>query len=286
MISKDKLVDLYRQACETELQAFKPGNVSVYADGHGMSVDDFRVSAVASAEPLCNTAYSLGEKIFNAVKATQEAVGCNTNLGILLLCAPIIQAVSQINADKSLKQAVEQVLATTTISDAEWVFKAIALASPGGLGKSDEQDVHDSATVTLSQAMQLAADKDRIALQYVSGYKDIFDFAVFRYNARLSQWRDRSWAAVFVYAELLGQYPDSHIERKHGTKYTEWVAARMRQFLEEFGQATDPAQIKQPLFCLDTEFKSIGVNPGTTADMTVATILSVLIEEFLCQHKR
>jgi triphosphoribosyl-dephospho-CoA synthase len=281
MINPQQLEELYLQACECELQAFKPGNVSVYADGHGMSVKDFQLSAQVSAAPLCNTNYSLGEKIYHAVKATRDTVGCNTNLGILLLCAPLIQAAMQVNSDVTLQQAVCQVLAKSTITDADWVFKAITLASPGGLGEADDQDVRQSASVTLIQAMQLASSKDRIALQYVSGYKDIFDFAVLRYNLWLSQWRDKSWAAVFVYAELLSQFPDSHIERKHGNRYTEWVAVRMRQFLEEFGQATDPKQSLQTLYCLDTEFKSNGVNPGTTADMTVATILSVLIQESL-----
>jgi triphosphoribosyl-dephospho-CoA synthase len=281
MITPQQLAEFYQQACEIELQAFKPGNVSIYAEGHGMSVSDFLISAEVSSAPLCHSGYSLGEKIFYAVKATREAVGCNTNLGIILLCAPLIQAANHASADVTLRQALRQVLASTTIADADWVFKAIALAAPGGLGDSDEQDVHNPATVTLTEAMQIASDYDRIALQYVSDYKDIFDFAVLRYNAALNQWSDKSWTAVFVYAELLARYPDSHIERKHGNKYTEWIATRMRQFLEEFGQATDPSQLKQALFCLDTEFKSIGVNPGTTADMTVATILSVLIEEVL-----
>lgn len=285
MIDPQQLGELYRQACEIELQAFKPGNVSVYAEGHDMTINDFRLSAEVSADPLCNPDYSLGEKIFYAVKASREAVGCNTNLGIILLCAPLIHAVTFVASEVTMRQALRNVLASTTIADANWVFKAIALASPGGLGESDEQDVHKPASVTLTQAMKIASDRDLIAYQYISDYKDIFDFAVLRYNARLSQWRDKNWAAVFVYAELLSQYPDSHIERKHGNKYTDWVAKRMRQFLKEFGQITDPGQIMQPLFCLDLELKSIGVNPGTTADMTVATILSVLIEEFLSLHK-
>jgi triphosphoribosyl-dephospho-CoA synthase len=284
MIDQEQLAELYRQACEIELQAFKPGNVSVYADGHDMTTNDFRVSAEVSAKPLCNPTYTLGEKVFYAVKATRDAVGCNTNLGIILLCAPLIQAATAVNSDSTLRQALSQVLAATTIKDADWVFKAINLAAPGGLGESDEQDVHNPATVTLAQAMRIAAGKDRIALQYVTDYKDIFDYAVLRYNASLSKWRDKSWAAVFVYAELLAQYPDSHIERKHGDKYTEWLATRMRHVIEEFGYATDPAQLKQTLSCLDAELKVNGINPGTTADMTVATILSVLIEEFLNQY--
>lgn len=285
MINEQQLGELYRQACEIELQAFKPGNVSVYADGHGMTVDDFRMSAEVSSKPLCNPDYSLGEKIYYAVKATREAVGCNTNLGIILLCAPLVQAVALLDLKNlDLQQALKLVLSTTTLTDADWVFKAIALASPGGLGEASEQDVNQTPSVNLTQAMQLASEKDRIARQYVNNYKDIFDFAVLRYNAWLGQWSDKMWAAVFVYAEMLSQFPDSHIERKHGKQYTEWVADSMRQFLKEFGQASEPKQLIQKLYCLDSEFKSKGVNPGTTADMTVATILLVLIEECLTAY--
>src|SRR5664280_2078606 len=144
MISSQQLSELYQQACEVELQAFKPGNVSVYADGHDMTVADFRISYEVSAVPLCNPDYSLGEKIFNAVKSTREAVGCNTNLGIILLCAPLIQAISDIHSDLTLKQALHQVLTTTTLEDAQWVFKAITQASPGGLGRSEDQDVSEN----------------------------------------------------------------------------------------------------------------------------------------------
>ncbi len=281
MLTRSILEKLYRQACDIELQAFKPGNVSVYADGHDMTVEDFQISAEVSAAPICNPEYSLGEKIYYAVKATRAAVGCNTNLGIILLCAPLIQAASQITPDLDWQQAVRHLLTLTTVADANWVFKAIALAGPGGLGETEEHDVHQTASITLTEAMQLAGDRDRIALQYANGYKDIFDFAVLRYNWWLSQGRDLSWAAVFVYAELLSRFPDSHIERKYGKKYTDLVATRMRQFLEEFGLTADLTPVKQQLYNVDAEFKSIGVNPGTTADMTVATILSVLIEEHL-----
>jgi triphosphoribosyl-dephospho-CoA synthase len=132
MISSGQLRDLYQQACEVELQAFKPGNVSIYADGHDMTVADFRISAEVSAAPICNANYSLGEKIYYAVKATREAVSCNTNLGIILLCAPLLQAASQVQPGMALRDALRNVLTATTIDDADWVFKAITLASPGG----------------------------------------------------------------------------------------------------------------------------------------------------------
>jgi len=279
MISPQQLSDLYQQACEVDVQAFKPGNVSVYADGHDMDVSDFRISAKVSAEPLCNPNYSLGEKIYYAVKATREAVGCNTNLGIILLCAPLIQAISHRHSGLTLRQAVSEVISATTVEDADWVFKAIALASPGGLGDSGEQDVNGKASVTLLEAMKIASGKDRIALQYVTDYKDIFEFAVLRYTEDFNRWGDLNWAAVSVYAGLLSQFPDSHIERKYGDQYSEMVATKMALISDELSKTDKPERIKPLLYRIDQEFKVDSINPGTTADMIVATVLTVFLED-------
>lgn len=279
MILPEQLSELYRQACEVDVQAFKPGNVSVYADGHNMTVADFRVSAKVSAEPLCNPNYSLGEKIYYAVKATREAVGCNTNLGIILLCAPLAQAIACKPRNLTLREAVTKVIVEATIDDADWVFKAITLASPGGLGNSEQQDVSEKASVTLLEAMEIASEKDRIALQYLTGYKDIFNFSVLRYNAGFNRWGDRNWAAVAAYADMLRQFPDSHIERKYGNQYSEMVAMKMTLLSEELYKTDNPVQIKPLLLRLDQEFKFYGINPGTTADMIVATVFTVFLED-------
>jgi len=275
------LEHLYQQACEVELQAFKPGNVSIYSAAHDMTVDDFRLSAKVSAPPLCNPNYSLGEKIFYAVKATREAVGCNTNLGIILLCAPLIQAVGYCTTRISLRQSLHQVLSNTTIADAEWTFKAIAMAAPAGLGDAKEQDVKTTASVTLTEAMKLASAKDRIALQYLTDYKDIFDFTVLRYNDELLKWGYHHWAAVAVYADLLSHYPDSHIERKYGNQYTEMLASRMNQLNSELSATENPDLMMPLLHSIDQELKSQRINPGTTADMTVATVFTVFLENFI-----
>jgi len=281
MILQQQLSKLYQQACEMELQAFKPGNVSVYADGHDMTVADFRISAKVSADALCNRGYSLGEKIYYAVQATKTAVACNTNLGIILLCAPLIQAMSEIKPGVSLRQALHQVLITTTIDDADWVFKAITLAAPGGLGHADNQDVSEQPSITLIEAMRLASHKDRIALQYVSDYQDIFDFAVpIHYNAIIKS-IPPEWAVVSVYAALLSHFPDSHIERKYGKQYSELVANRMSKVSSELSKAGMPEQILPLLYSVDQEFKAKGLNPGTMADMTVATVFTVFLEEVI-----
>lgn len=279
-MTSQQLSMLYQQACEVELQAFKPGNVSIYGEGHGMTVTDFRISAEVSAAPLCSPDYSLGEKIFYAVKATRDAVGCNTNLGIILLCAPLIQAVSCSRySGLTLRQALKQVLGVTTVADADWVFKAITLACPAGLGRANVQDVHEKASITLTEAMKLASFKDRIALQYTTDYKDIFDFALLRYNYMIIRWGNKNWAAAAVYADLLSRFPDSHIERKYGNQYSEMIAGKMALLSEEFSRTDNPERLIPLLHCIDQEFKSREVNPGTTADMTVATVMAVFLED-------
>ncbi len=282
MITPAQLSAAYIKACDLELQAFKPGNVSVYSDGHDMTVEDFRISAKVSADAIANPDYCLGEKIFYAVKATREAVNCNTNLGIILLCAPLLTAAYQVTEKKPLRQALAEVLENTTLDDADWVFKAISLASPGGLGESAQQDVSEKATVTLTQAMEIASERDRIALQYTTVFKDIFDFAVLRYNEAFNCFFDKCWAAVSVYAGFLSRYADSHIERKYGNHHNNWVSEQMSLVDYALTNYAKPDLIHL-LYKVDKDFKARRINPGTTADITVATILVIFLDELLAQ---
>lgn len=283
MMAPEALQKLYLTACEVELQAFKPGNVSVYADGHDMTAADFRTSAEVSAGPLCRPGYSLGEKIYYSIKATREAVGCNTNLGIVLLCAPLIQAASTLASGETLRQALTRVLTRTTVADADWTYRAITLAAPGGLGSSCAEDVREKASVTLLESMKIAAKRDRIAFQYSTGYQDIFDFSIGLYYNVMRKRIGRNWAAVAVYAGLLSRFPDSHVERKYGDRFSGMVAAKMASLSDALDRADDPEQLLLLLYRMDQDLKCQGINPGTTADLTVATVFTVLLEDALGQ---
>ncbi len=281
MLSQKQLSAAYQYACEVELQAFKPGNVSVYADGHDMTVEDFRVSAEQSATSISNIDYSLGERIYYAVKATRDAVGCNTNLGIILLSAPLLIAAQKARTANELRVQLAEILANTTVADAEWVFRAIALAAPGGLGGSKQQDVAEKPDVTLTQAMKIASEKDRIALQFTTNYKDVFDFLVLRYNSVFNRWGDAGWSAAAVFSAMLAKYPDSHIERKYGNIHTRMVMDTMALVNDKLSEAGKPEQLVGYLKIIDTKFKLAGINPGTTADLTVVTVLTVQLQQLL-----
>lgn len=281
MPDREELQTAYLQACEIELQAFKPGNVSIYSPAHDMTVDDFRISAAVSAAPLTNPDFSLGEKIYHAIKATREAVACNTNLGIVLLAAPLLQAATTRTEGQSLRTALAQVLNNTTREDADWVFKAICLAAPAGLGTSAEQDVNTKAEVTLTEAMAIAGDKDRIAKQFTDCFKDIFDFTVLEYNRAFVLSGDSSRAALTVFCEMLARFPDSHIERKYGKQYSEWIKTEMSSLANDLSDTLVFETVLPRLYKLDRTFKSKKINPGTTADLTVATVLVVIVEQLI-----
>ena len=267
--------DAYLWACELELRAFKPGNVSLHSEGHGMTVADFRQSAAVSAPFLVQPGLSLGAAIFRAIEATQAAVGCNTNLGIVLLAAPLLQAFLLEERPAAFPGAVRQVLQHTTVSDADWVYRAIRLAQPAGLGAAPEADVRDPPEITLQAAMRLAADRDRVARQYRDSFAEVFATAVPLYHGELSLWDDNEeWAAVAMFVGLLARFPDSHIERKFGVDCSRQVSSRMAAIESLIAADRSPANILGHLRALDREFKTRGINPGTTADLTVATLLA------------
>ena len=277
-----RLERAFVDACLLDVMALKPGNVGVHADGHGMEVLDFVRSARAAAPPIAGEAPCVGERIYRAVAATRAAVGTNTNLGIVLLAAPVAHAARQAATrlcQRSLSDLLGQVLAGLTVADAELAFEAICLANPGGLGDSARHDVHQPARVTLLEAMREAADRDSIARQYVTGYADVMQIGLPRLAAARARGCDRRWAATEVFLGFLSSVPDTHVVRKFGWAEAEALREAARAQAEAAGQVSDSRALLPAWREWDAALKARGANPGTSADLTVATLFwSALLE--------
>ena len=278
---RDMIAEAYLSACRADIEALKPGNVSIYAAGHDMCAEDFIRSAEASVGILVNFNLDLGKKIFFAVRATNTAVGCNTNLGIILLCAPLIDACYIRKPGQSLRETLSELLKQTDVNTANWVYRAIRQASPAGLGQSNLHDIHDESKVSIVEAMQAAVHRDLIALQYVTGYADIFNIALPLLRSYQARFGSSAWAVTGVFLELCSRFPDSHIARKHGMDTAREVRDRVAQLKAEFDKVYSPDKFADILQRIDIEFKINGINPGTTADLTVASILVQHLEELL-----
>ena len=267
----------FKAACLAELEALKPGNVHIFADGHGMVVQDFLHSAEASAQVIAQPELSVGERILHSIAATRQAVGQNTNLGIVLLCAPLIHA-ALYGTTGNLQQDLQEVLNGLSVADAELAFKAILLASPAGLGESEQHDVREQPRVTLLRAMCEAGDRDYIARQYANGYADIFDFGIGRYREALAKWERPAWATTAVYMAFLAEFADTHIVRKHGHTFAAKVQEKAGGLLQSMLALDNPKTCLRDLLKFDAELKSEGLNPGTSADLTVATLLAISLQ--------
>jgi triphosphoribosyl-dephospho-CoA synthase len=275
------LAGVVREVFELDVLALKPGNVSTAAPGHGMAAADFITSATAVAPVIVARGLTVGARILAAVEATRAAVGCNTNLGIILLAAPLIQALEH-DAAASLRERLGVVLARLDREDARLAYAAIRLAAPGGLGRAAEHDVASAPEVPLLVAMQHARDRDRIARQYATAYEDVFEFGRRRYADYALRWSSERWAMTGCYMAIASAWPDSHVERKCGHGRASDVQRRMQAVAKAFEACENPQAATAMLLRFDGELKREGVNPGTSADLAVASALVHRFETLLC----
>ena len=274
-------------ACLLEVSAPKPGNVSPGRHFADLRYEDFLASALAIGVPMAEAGErGVGATIRLAVEASAVWARSNTNLGIVLLFAPLARAASLLASESAEKAAFErssfqdaakQVLASTTIEDARDAYAAIRLARPGGLDRAESQDVSTEPTVTLVEAMRLAAHRDTVASEYASGFEITFRTAV---PALERARRDGlSWddAVVETFLTLLAAVPDTHIARRSGKDLAAEVSTQAVAVMEQGGVRSELG--RRALEDMDRALRDgrNSGNPGTTADLTAAALFVVLL---------
>jgi triphosphoribosyl-dephospho-CoA synthase len=265
-------------ACLLEVSAPKPGNVSPFAGFRDASYEDFLASAAAIGPALAAAGERpLGATIRAAVEATARWAPSNTNLGLVLLLAPLARA-ALTPGGAALRARLAAALTATTVADARDAYAAIRLAAPGGLGRAPDQDVGGTPTATLRDVMVLARERDAIAREYASDFRGTFELGAPALRAALADrlpWRD---AVVEAYLTLLAAAPDTHIARKLGLPAAIAVQQRGREVRDAGGVRT--AAGRDAIAALDGELRDAAntLNPGATADLTGAAIYLVLLE--------
>lgn len=301
--SPAELSSLVTAACVLEASTPKPGNVSPGRPFRDMTYEDFVASAVAIGPPLGDAGErSLGETILAAVTATRAATQANTNLGIILMLAPLAKAVRRLGDDSAarpvantegtrrlgdpatrpqgeqLRTGLAGVLAETTVADARLVYDAIRAADPSGMGKAEQQDLSAEPTVTLREAMALAAGRDLVAREYVTDFALTFDTGVPAIRAARAagmSWEDTT---VSAFLTLLAREPDTLIARKLGSSAAEAVSAAARAILALGDLNSAPAIARLAAFDASLRDAQNSRNPGTTADLTAAALFVALLE--------
>jgi triphosphoribosyl-dephospho-CoA synthase len=259
-------------ACLLEVSAAKPGNITPAHDFADATYPDMVRSALALGPVFARgraERRTVGELIADGVQATAEVADANTNLGIVLLFAPLVRAEATRRADQPLRPAVERTLAQLDVDDAAAAFAAIARASPGGLGEAPEHDVRAPARVSLREAMAAAAHRDSIASEYATGYAITFDTGLRLLDEALRDGLPTLEAIVSLHLGLLAIHPDTLIARKAGDAAAQAVSEAAR---EVHAGTRSFAEFDASLRGGDNR-----LNPGTTADLVAGTLLAALL---------
>jgi triphosphoribosyl-dephospho-CoA synthase len=261
-----------------EATARKPGNVHPAASFDDLTTHAaFVASAVAIGPVIARTTHAgVGQTVLDAVRATREVVQTNTNLGTILLIAPL----AAIPLEQSLKTGIHDVLESLTAVDTRSVYEAIRLASAGGLGRTNEADVNDdpSPKLTLVEAMRLAADRDLIARQYSNNFADVFTGTTAWIEEALTLGWRLEHAIVHAHVRQLAASPDSLIQRKCGSAVANEASDRANAVLKS-GSPSD-ASYQRSIADFDEWLRADGHrrNPGTAADLIAAGVFVLLRE--------
>lgn len=269
-----RLEQIIRDACFLEATARKAGNVHPEASFEHLCYEDFVRSARAFAPVLATSRESgVGASILKAVQATKAVCDHNTNLGIVLLLAPL----AAVPEGVSLRDGVAGVLSSMDVEDSRLVFEAIRLAAPRGLGDSETEDVDSEPTKPLVQIMSLAADRDLIARQYTTSFEMVFRFSEsFLDNESIqSDWESQ---VIRLQLELMAATPETDILRKCGEAEANDASLQAQAILDA---GWPEASSSKTLFNeFDAWLREEGSrrNPGTAADMVTACLFVALRE--------
>lgn len=277
-----RLADAAQLATILEATACKAGNVHPGASFADMTYSDFLVTAAtlqsALSQPIVER-IGVGPLALQLVQAVRAAVGRNTNLGTILLLAPIVVAARQFEDHSSLnacqlKDRIGCVLASLSNLDSQLVYQAIREAQPGGLGTVAGHDVQSSAPNKLVDAMRLVADVDAVARQYCNGFADIFERLLPWLNEALSDSGEVFEAICILQLRWMAFQPDGLIVRKTGMEIATQAQQLALKCLTENG-SLKPTDYQR----LDEFLRADGHrrNPGTTADLIAATLFIRLI---------
>jgi len=79
--------------------------------------------------------------------------------------------------------------------------------------------------------------------------------------------------------------PDSHVIRKHGTEIAKAVRGEAREIRSNVVKTNSEIARQEMLLAFDRRLKARDINPGTSADLTVATLFVTKLN-FILHNRR
>ncbi len=279
MKTPKEIAHLAQMACVLEVCADKPGNVTSHHSFSDTSMLDFLRSAFTVGSAFERAAnLKIGEVVLQAIEDTRQFVNTNTNLGIVLLLAPLVKA-CQTSADSgAIRGNLRAILQDLSVEDAKLTYSAIRLAKGAGLGKVSEADISEEPSITLRQAMALARGRDSIASEYLTDFAITFEISLPALKEAISGGADLPEAILQAYLVILSRIPDTLIARKKGVAAAREVSLKAEEVLSLGGIFTAEGRVAIDEMDRNLRDPAHALNPGTTADLTTAATFLALME--------
>ncbi len=262
---------LYYQSCCEELKIFKPGNENIYTKFSRSKIEKFKNAAKISSKILIDKKFSFGECVFNATKKCCDILGSNYNLGIILMCAPILRVIDK-TSKSNLKERLNIVLQNIDKNDGDLILKAIEYAKPGGLRNYDGNAnlLNFNDTLSFKEVMKIGSKRDRLSKCYINIYSEIFDDGLPLYR-KLKHYTSQLFAGEKIFLYYLSKDTDSHLQRKFGVQNAKIIQNKAIMINKKIKFKRN--QNFKDLLNFDRYLKRKNYNPGTCADLTVTTLL-------------
>lgn len=255
----------------------KPGNVDRDHDYEDTQYEHFLASAISAYPIFVDAAQGepLGQCIHRAVEESARwQDGGNTHFGAFLLLMPLVQAAGQITRAEDLRETAHGIAKNTTVDDAVEVYRAFSHVDVR-VGDVEDLDVNDPNSIkkirgqdnTLYDMMRISSSYDVIAREWVEGFPRTFKCASIIEQFTPEHGINR--ATVRAFLQTLAENTDTFIAIKFDEEKAREVSRRAKRILEDFNL--------DRVHGFDMELLGEGVNPGSTADITIAALFIALL---------
>ena len=282
-MNADEIAKLAQIASALEVSGYpKPGNVHRTRDFSDMEFEDFIISGIVIGDAIRQACSDvdvenprLGKYILQAVDETDRWIKNNTNLGIVMMTIPIAVAASISDSFDDIRENIKLLMNNTSVDDACDLYDAINIADAGGMGNQDEYDVSSKNAKdelrknnqTMYDVLKISAPWDMLAREMTGDMSAVFEIGYPTYHD-LSKVYSKNKACVLTFLTILSQVPDTLISRKYGLDEALKISMMTRDLLN----LKDEDDFEEKLNQFDDFLFKNKYNPGTTADLTAASI--------------
>lgn len=290
-MNPNEIAKLAQIASTFEVSGYpKPGNVHRTRDFDDMVFEDFLISGIVigdSVREACSNVDvnnpELGKYILQAVSETDRWIKNNTNLGIVMMTMPIAVAASISNNFDEIRDNICLLMSNTSVDDACDLYDAINIADAGGMGDQDEYDVASenaknelrNNNQTMFDVLKISAPWDMLAREMTSDMPAVFEIGYLTYS-KLKKENSLNYSCIMTFLTILSQVPDTLISRKYGEDEALKVSMMTRDLLK----LKDSSDFFEKIEEFDDYLFKNNLNPGTTADLTMASIFLSFLKDF------